>query len=67
MMETGTTIMVPSLYESWQKFGEPRIPRPISSVILDDGIIEYILKDIQNFVDDQFWYLDKGINYNLYL
>lgn len=67
MMETGTTIMVPSLYESWQNFGEPRIPRPISSVILDDGIIEYILKDIQNFVDDQFWYLDKGINYNLYL
>lgn len=59
IMESGTTLLVPS-YDSWQNFGEPRKPRSISSVILDEGVIENILKDIQSFIDDQSWYLDRG-------
>ncbi|XP_025199539.1 mitochondrial chaperone BCS1-like isoform X3 [Melanaphis sacchari] len=62
IMELGTTLMVPS-YDVWHNFGEPRIPRSMSSVILDEGVIENILKDIRDFVNDQFWYLDRGIPY----
>lgn len=62
VMELGTTLMVPS-YDTWHNFGEPRIPRPLSSVILDEGVIENILKDIHDFVDDQSWYLERGIPY----
>ncbi|XP_001949279.2 mitochondrial chaperone BCS1 isoform X2 [Acyrthosiphon pisum] len=62
IMESGTTLMVPS-YDTWHNFGEPRAPRSLSSVILDEGVIENILKDIHNFVDDKSWYLDRGIPY----
>lgn len=59
VMESGTTLMVPS-YDQWIVFGEPRIPRSLSSVILDEGITENLFQDIQNFVDDKSWYLDRG-------
>ncbi|KAL5242746.1 hypothetical protein ACI65C_010156 [Semiaphis heraclei] len=62
IMESGTTLMVPS-YGMWQKFGEPRAPRTLSSVILDEGVTENILKDINNFVNDKSWYTDRGIPY----
>ncbi|XP_026808638.1 mitochondrial chaperone BCS1-like isoform X2 [Rhopalosiphum maidis] len=62
LMELGTTLMVPS-YDTWQNFGEPRIPRSMTSVILDEGVIENILKDIHDFVNDQSWYLERGIPY----
>jgi chaperone BCS1 len=35
----------------------------MASVILDNKIFENIFKDIQNFVNDQSWYLDRGIPY----
>lgn len=60
IMESGTTLMVPS-YGMWQKFGEPRAPRTLSSVILDEGVTENILKDINNFVNDKSWYTDRGM------
>lgn len=59
-MELGTVMMIP-MYETWQKFGEPRIPRAMTSVILDEGIVENILKDIQGFIADRSWYLERGI------
>jgi len=62
VMELGTTLMVPS-YDTWHNFGEPRVPRSMASVILDNKIFENIFKDIQNFVNDQSWYLDRGIPY----
>lgn len=59
-MELGTiTIMIP-LYETWQTFGEPRVPRSKSSVILDEGIFETVLEDLQYFMNDQSWYTEKG-------
>lgn len=59
VMESGTTLMVPS-YDVWQNFGEPRSPRSMSSVILDEGVFDRILHDIRDFVDDQAWYFDRG-------
>lgn len=59
-MELGTiTIMVPS-YETWQTFGEPRVPRSKSSVILDERVFETVFEDLQYFINDQSWYTEKG-------
>lgn len=63
-MELGTVLMIP-MYDTWQKFGEPRIPRAMSSVILDEGVVENILEDLQNFIVDQSWYLERGM-YDVY-
>lgn len=59
-LESGTNIFVPS-YDMWQRFGEPRSPRPKSSVILDDGVYDRIMNDIQNFHQGKSWYQDRGI------
>ncbi|XP_050542100.1 mitochondrial chaperone BCS1-like [Daktulosphaira vitifoliae] len=61
-LETGTTIFVPS-YDMWQSFGEPRIPRSKLSIILDDGVYDGIMNDIQNFHNGKSWYQDRGIPY----
>lgn len=70
-MESGTTLLVPS-YDCWNNFGEPRIPRSKSSVILDEGVFEKISMDIQSFINDQSWYLERGnicchISYQLFV
>jgi len=60
IMESSTVLMVP-MHDTWEIFGPPREPRSLSSVILDEGVIENILKDIRNFVDEKSWYLDRGM------
>lgn len=59
VMASGITLMVP-WYQTWQKFGDPRVPRSASTVILDEGVLENMLKDIQHFVNDHSWYRDRG-------
>lgn len=59
-MELGTIILMVPSYETWQTFGEPRTPRSKSSVILDEGVFETILEDLQCFMKDQSWYTEKG-------
>lgn len=59
----GKTIMYSAMGSEWRPFGHPRRKRPISSVILDDGISERILKDCQEFTDNPKWYTDRGIPY----
>lgn len=58
VMELRTTLMVPS-YDTLHNFGESSISLLMSSVILDEGMIESTLKNIYDFVDDQYWYLDS--------
>ncbi|KAJ8957611.1 hypothetical protein NQ314_006514 [Rhamnusium bicolor] len=41
----GKTIMYAALGSEWRPFGHPRRKRPITSVILDDGISDRILND----------------------
>lgn len=59
----GKTIVYTSRSISWEKFGEPRRKRPIESVILDKGVKERIIADVQDFLNSGKWYYDRGIPY----
>lgn len=61
--EEGKTIMYTAMGSEWRQFGHPRKRRPISSVILNQGIAERILSDIREFVNMPHWYTDRGIPY----
>lgn len=59
----GKTIMYSAMGSEWRPLGHPRRKRPITSVILDDGISERILTDCQEFIGNPKWYTDRGIPY----
>ena len=59
----GKTIVYMSRGISWEKFGEPRRKRPIESVILDKGVKERVLADVEDFLSSGKWYYDRGIPY----
>lgn len=59
----GKTIVYTSRSTNWERFGEPRRKRSIESVILDKGVKERILTDVQDFLDSSKWYYDRGIPY----
>lgn len=40
-----------------------RRPRPASSVLLQDGVMEHLLEDVQRFIKSEQWYIDRGIPY----
>jgi len=59
----GKTIIYTNSHGDWRKFGPSRKQRSLSSVILEKGIIETIVHDIQTFLNDSEWYIEKGIPY----
>lgn len=59
----GRTIVYTALGSEWRPFGHPQKPRPLTSVVLDDGISERILKDVQKFISKPYWYIERGIPY----
>lgn len=59
----GKTIIYNSWGADWQKFGNPRRKRPLESVILDAGVKERIVSDVQDFLASSRWYHDAGIPY----
>eukprot|EP01125_Pyxidicula_operculata_P008273 TRINITY_DN2791_c0_g2_i1.p1 TRINITY_DN2791_c0_g2~~TRINITY_DN2791_c0_g2_i1.p1 ORF type:complete len:371 (+),score=15.19 TRINITY_DN2791_c0_g2_i1:15-1127(+) len=46
---------------SWQKFGQPDIPRPLKSVILDESLKKSLIEDVKKFFDSANWYKNLGI------
>jgi len=50
-------------HHGWQPFGPPRRKRPLSSVILDEGVMNAILDDISIFLTSMEWYRERGIPY----
>ncbi len=47
-------------YESWETTSwQPR--RPLESLVLADGILEDLLKDLRAFYDSRAWYVRRGI------
>lgn len=60
---TGKLVTFHAVGSEWRQLGYPRNKRSLSSVILDYGISERIVKDVQEFVDNQQWYTDRGIPY----
>ena len=59
----GKTVIYNSWGADWQKFGNPRRKRPLESVILDAGVKERIVRDVQDFLASSKWYHDAGIPY----
>lgn len=47
----------------WVPQGEAKRKRPLSSVVLAEGLAEKILSDVREFLDARTWYLDRGIPY----
>jgi len=61
--QEGKTTMYTHISTEWIPLGQPRRKRPLSSVILDEGIKERIVHDVQDFLKRQKWYVDRGIPY----
>ncbi|TVY68993.1 Mitochondrial chaperone BCS1 [Lachnellula suecica] len=61
--QEGKTIIYTTKAFDWSQFGEARRKRPLESVILDSGIKERIVADVQDFLGRQQWYVDRGIPY----
>ncbi|XP_042886966.1 mitochondrial chaperone BCS1-like isoform X1 [Penaeus japonicus] len=59
----GKTIMYTAYGAEWRQFGNPRKPRPISSVVLDCGLSDKIVKDVKDFMESPEWYSSRGIPY----
>jgi len=47
----------------WKPFGVPKQKRSLDTVITDAGVKEKILKDVQDFLASEEWYLERGIPY----
>ncbi|PYI02271.1 hypothetical protein BO78DRAFT_400672 [Aspergillus sclerotiicarbonarius CBS 121057] len=59
----GKTSIYNSWGAEWKLFGQPRRKRPLESVVLDEGVKERIVEDVQDFVSSGKWYHDRGIPY----
>ncbi|KAJ5625756.1 hypothetical protein N7510_002065 [Penicillium lagena] len=59
----GKTTIYNSWGTEWRPFGHPRRKRPLESVVLDKGVKERIVADVQDFISSAHWYQDRGIPY----
>ena len=59
----GKTTIYNSWGTEWRPFGHPRRKRPLESVVLDEGVKERIVEDVQDFLNTGQWYHDRGIPY----
>lgn len=59
----GKTIIYTNWGAEWRPFGQPRVPRPLHSVVLDEGISSSLLEDIQEWRNSSNWYITRGIPY----
>lgn len=62
-LQEGKTIMYTAWGTEWRPFGEPKRKRPLDSVVLEEGVKERVLADVQAFLKARTWYLDRGIPY----
>lgn len=60
--EGKTLVYIPTINE-WRLFGQPRRKRPLSSVVLDRGVMPNLVKDMEHFLSNPNWYIDRGIPY----
>ncbi|KAG6027264.1 hypothetical protein E4U40_001637 [Claviceps sp. LM458 group G5] len=59
----GKTIVYSARGMDWTPLGDPRKKRPLGSVVLDLGIKERLVTDVNDFLARQQWYVDRGIPY----
>jgi chaperone BCS1 len=58
--EEGKTVVYTSWGQEWRQFGYPRRRRPLQSVILDKGVAERIVADVDDFLHTGSWYIERG-------
>lgn len=61
--QEGKTRVFSARMHEWQPVGQPKRKRPLSSVVLAEGVKERIVHDIKDFLAKREWYLDRGIPY----
>ncbi|KAI9139094.1 BCS1 N terminal-domain-containing protein [Paraphysoderma sedebokerense] len=61
--QVGKTVVYTSYGPEWRPFGQPRKKRPLGSVVLDNGVSDYILDDVKRFINNWKWYNERGIPY----
>jgi chaperone BCS1 len=59
----GKTTIYNSWGTEWKPFGNPRRKRPLESVVLQEGVKERIVEDVEDFISSSSWYNDRGIPY----
>ncbi|PKS11797.1 hypothetical protein jhhlp_001090 [Lomentospora prolificans] len=59
----GKTVVYSARGLEWAPLGDPRKKRPLGSVVLDEGVKERIVGDVEDFLQRQQWYVDRGIPY----
>ncbi|CAH8561098.1 unnamed protein product [Dicrocoelium dendriticum] len=62
--EKGWTVVYKPIGPDWRPFGYPRPRRPLESVVLREGLAESVVNDVQEFIDNQSWYTERGIPYH---
>ncbi|NXQ35415.1 BCS1 protein, partial [Alaudala cheleensis] len=58
--QEGRTIMYTAVGAEWRQFGFPRRRRPLSSVVLEEGVSERLVKDVKEFISNPKWYIERG-------
>eukprot|EP01118_Nematostelium_gracile_P009060 TRINITY_DN3036_c0_g2_i1.p1 TRINITY_DN3036_c0_g2~~TRINITY_DN3036_c0_g2_i1.p1 ORF type:complete len:462 (+),score=121.19 TRINITY_DN3036_c0_g2_i1:159-1544(+) len=61
--EEGMIIIYNANQGTWHRFGSPRTPRPMASVLLPQTTKSMLLDDITRFFDSAKFYRDMGIPY----
>ncbi len=59
--EEGKVIIYMPLMTEWRQFGRPRPRRPLSSVVLEEGLGEALVADVKEFHRTAPWYAKRGI------
>lgn len=58
--QEGRLLIYTHWHSEWRAFGPPRLKRPLSSVVLDDGVSEIIEADVKHFLARKQWYAKRG-------
>lgn len=61
--DEGKTVIYTEAHGGWQKFGPPRLVRPLLSVVLPQGLSERLVRDATEFLKSSSWYAARGIPY----
>lgn len=59
--EPHVSVLTPE-YNCWEESGKVR-PRSAETVVLPEGMLDDLLKDAQWFLDNESWYIQRGIPY----
>lgn len=58
--QEGRTIMYTAVGAEWRQFGFPRRRRPLSSVVLEEGVSDRLVQDVKEFINNPKWYSERG-------